>query len=229
MITVHSIADYYNLPEAQRTSLQYSIKTAERLDDWLRQRNSQPPTPHKPKDHWVRCKHCIDHVGLCSCKAEGHEGWVETEERDNSGVHPSGVTDCLKKLYYACSGKANEHHRFVDPTLQKIFDMGHAWHHVMQEFYGKKGAWGPPENYHPEVGIDPSEDGVWALGKQYWIRGHVDALLDDYRVNIAGMGEVSVRVVHEYKTIGSAGYKKLTKPKLEHPLNFNSIRGKSWL
>ena len=217
MIKVHSIADYNNLPEPQRLALQYSIKCKDRLKDWIRKRNSQPAAPRTQDNHWVRCKRCIEHVGVCACKADGHEGWVEAEpERDNSGVHPSGVTNCLKALYYACSGRASEHHRFVDPDLQFIFDMGHGWHYVVQNFYGKKGAWGAPESYHPEVAIDPSEDGQWVLGKQYWIRGSVDALLDDYRVDVPGMGEVSVRVVHEYKTIGADGYKKLTKPKPEH-------------
>lgn len=216
-LTVHSIADYFNLPEGQRNAIQYAIKTKDRLDDWLRTRNMQPLVPPAQQDYWIRCKHCLTHVGVCACKASGHEGWVENDDkgRDNSGVHPSGVMDCLKSLYYSCSGRAPEHHRFVDPDLQKIFDMGHGWHYVMQKFYGKKGAWCHPESYHPETDIDPDSD-VYPLAKQYLIRGHADALLTDYRVGVPGVGDVSVRLVHEYKTIGSSGYKKLTKPKPEH-------------
>lgn len=218
-LTVHSIADYYNLSEAQRQSLQYAIKSKERLLAWIRQRNMRPPVRPASLEPWVRCPRCIQHVGICECKAEEHEGWVRNEEeevRDNSGIHPSGVTDCLKTLYYACSGRAEEHHEFIDPELQMIFDMGHGWHRIMQKVYGRKGAWCHPDSYHDEVQIDPTSADL-PLAQQYWIRGHADALIDDYQIpDVPGLGAVSVRLVHEYKTINDAGYKKLTKPKPEH-------------
>lgn len=216
--TMHSIAEYYGFSEAERSAVQYAIKTKERLDNWLRQRNMQPPIPPSQADHWVRCKHCLDHPGICGCQAAGHAGWVENDDkgRDNSGIHPSGVMDCLKSLYYACAGRATEHFRFIDPELQRIFDMGHGWHHIMQDFYGKKGAWCHPESYHSEVEINPDDD-TYPLAKQYMIRGHADALLTDYQIrDVPNVGDVSVRLVHEYKTIGSSGYKKLTRPKPEH-------------
>ena len=51
----------------------------------------------------------------------------------------------------------------------------------------------------------------------YWIKGHVDALIDPYVITVPGIGNVAIRIVHEYKTINSNGYRSLTnKPKSDH-------------
>jgi CRISPR/Cas system-associated exonuclease Cas4 (RecB family) len=102
-----------------------------------------------------------------------------------------------------------------------IFDLGHAWHDTVQR-YGKSGAWGEPAGYRAEVPIDPDAkafDGnpILPLAHRYWIRGHADAVLDRYIVpKVPGLGDVSIKVVHEYKTINSGQYSKLTRPKPEH-------------
>jgi CRISPR/Cas system-associated exonuclease Cas4 (RecB family) len=219
MLTVHHISDLFDLSPEQQQAILKAIRCKERLIDWIRARNLIPPKQVPVVEaHYEPCK--------CQKKnpAEPQRWgwiWIEDERRDESDVHPSGVTGCLKSLWFSCSGYAQEHYKFVEPSLQMIFDMGHGWHGVMQNFYGKKGAWCAPELYHPEMDINPdatNPDGtpVLPLAADYWIRGHADALIDDYRMEVQGLGEVSIRLVHEYKTINDAGYKKLTKPKPEH-------------
>jgi CRISPR/Cas system-associated exonuclease Cas4 (RecB family) len=128
---------------------------------------------------------------------------------------------CVKKLWYDCAGFAQQAEEHIDVRLQRIFDIGHAWHHTIQR-YGNAGAWGPKEFYHDEVEIDPDKlatDGQFVLpvAGNYWIRGSVDAIIDRYVIpNVPTLGDVTVRMVHEYKTINSNGYSNLKKPKPEH-------------
>lgn len=90
--------------------------------------------------------------------------------------------------------------------------------------YGKGGAWGDSKLYHPEATIDPDAmtfDGqpVHELATQLWIKGHVDAVIDRYVIdNVPGIGPVSIRLVHEYKTINGNGYSKLTRPLAKHKM-----------
>lgn len=215
MLEINTIAEFLNLPTNIRDEIQKAIRGKDRLDNFLKSQNKRVGQERpKVEPHWAECKRC---------KPFGAPGyvWVEEHERDNSDIHPSQIDKCVKALVYACSGYANHLEEFIEPRLQQLFDLGSAWHLVMQG-YGKRGAWGNPDVYHPEATIDPdamAHDGtpIHQLATQYWIKGHVDAVIGRYEIdNVPGVGSVAIRLVHEYKTINSNGYSKLTRPKPEH-------------
>lgn len=212
MITLRTIAEFQRLNTAQQSAILSSLQTKSRLEKWLWSLNDKKPRPAKPDgepDGWTRCKRCLN-----------HPGWVPEEEaRDNSYIHPSAIHKCVRFHWYCCNDFASQMEEKIAPQLRMIFDVGHAWHHVVQS-YGKKGAWG--EGYTPEVSIEPDalgSDGQPVLPEaaRTWIQGHVDAVLSDYFVpSVPGLGDVSLRLMHEYKTINDDGFKRLTKPKFEH-------------
>lgn len=210
MLEIKTINDFLSLPTQVREEIQKAIRTKDRLEDFLRSQNKRLDK-EKTTPHWVTCNRCKE-----------HPGWVLSgRTRDDSDIHPSQINKCLKFLFYSCAGYTDKLEEFIEPRLQMIFDLGHAWHDTIQK-YGRKGAWGPPENYHAEVPIDPNAlaaDGtpISPVASKYWIRGSVDALIDDYRIeNVPSVGPVSIRLIHEYKTINGGQYSKLTRPKPEH-------------
>lgn len=215
MLEVNTIQDFYNLPLQARNEIQKALRTKDRLEQYIISQRKKVGQEVKPADaaHWAECR---------SCKPFGQPGFVWTEQRrDDNDIHPSQINKCLKVLYYSCTGKTAQLEERHEPRIQLIFDLGHAWHDVLQK-YGRKGAWVSPKDYFPEISIDP--DAVTAEGypvlpvaHRYWIRGSADALLKNYFLpNVPGLGEVSVRVIHEYKTINNGQYSKLTSPKPEH-------------
>jgi CRISPR/Cas system-associated exonuclease Cas4 (RecB family) len=215
MLEINTIAQFLDLPTQLRDEVQKAIRAKDRLDNWLRAQNKRIGTDlPKMEPHWEPCR---------SCKPWGHPGWVwrEEHERDNSDIHPSQIGKCLKALWFACSGYAGQLEEFIDSRTQMIFDIGSAWHLVMQH-YGAQGAWGDKNLYRAEVPIDPDAvtfDGhpIHPLANQLWIKGHVDAVVDKYLIdNVPGIGPVSIRLVHEYKTINSNGYSKLLRPMPSH-------------
>lgn len=216
MLEINTIDQFMALPTQARDEIQKAIRAKDRLEAFLKSQNKRVGQIQvRPESHWQQCPKCAPF---------GQPGWVwhqEEEERDDSDIHPSQINKCFKFLYYSCTGAAGELEEFIDPRLQMIFDIGHAWHITVQR-YGKRGAWCPPELYHPEVSIDPDAmafDGTPALpvANYYWIRGHVDALIDRYEIdNVPGIGPVAIRLIHEYKTINSGQYSKLNRPKPEH-------------
>lgn len=215
MLEINTVAEFLALPTPLRDEIQKAIRAKDRLDNWLRSQNKRTGVDiPKIEPHWAPCK---------SCGKWGQPGWVwrEEHERDNSDIHPSQIHKCMKALWFACAGYADQLEEFIDARTQMIFDIGHLWHSIVQR-YGTKGAWGPPELYHPEVPIDPDAtafDGtpVHPLASHYWIKGHVDAVIDKYYLeDVPGIGEMSIRLVHEYKTINSAQYGRLLRPKPEH-------------
>jgi CRISPR/Cas system-associated exonuclease Cas4 (RecB family) len=222
MLEINTIADFQALPGNVQNEVLRSIKAKERLDIFLRSQNKKAGP--KPEPHWAQCKGCLpEKPGVCRhCATWGQAGWVWKvfEGRDASDIHPSQIAKCMKALWYACNGFADFLEEYVDPRIQMIFSLGHAWHDVMQG-YGRRGAWCEPGFYHHEVQIDPDAvtfDGqpVLPLAKQFWIRGAADALIDKYLITVPGVGEVSIRLVHEYKTMNSNNYTKLIRPKPEH-------------
>lgn len=223
MLELHTIAQFQALPQNLQNEVTKALKTKDRLDEFLVSQNKRAGQSTF-KEGWVQCPGCLpNQPGTCRrCAASGHPGWLWIKEgRDASDIHPSQITRCIKTLVYACTGMQDQAEEYIDPRLQRIFDLGHAWHDVMQK-YGKRGAWGDPENYHKEHPIDPdavAHDGtpILPLAYQYWIKGAADALLEKYICrNVPGIGDVSLRVVHEYKTINSTQYGKLIRPKPEH-------------
>jgi CRISPR/Cas system-associated exonuclease Cas4 (RecB family) len=223
MLEINTIAEFQQLPTNLQSEIQKALRTKDRLEEFLRSLNTKAGQSQLTEG-WKPCPHCLtEQPGTCRhCAAGGQPGWLWAKEgRDSSDIHPSQINRCLKLLWYSCNGQQDQAEEYIDPRLRMIFDIGHAWHDVMQR-YGRMGAWGASEHYHKEVPIDPNAvafDGtpVLPLAHQYWIRGAADAVIDRYECrNVPGIGDVSVRMVHEYKTINSGGYSKLTRPKPEH-------------
>jgi len=214
MLELHTIQSFQALPPSLQGEVQKALRTKDRLDEHLRSLNKKAGETVKPSHeaHWEPCK---------KCSQWGQPGWVwHEQERDDSDIHPSQINKCLKMIWYSCNGYVDQLEEFVDPRLRLIFDIGHAWHDTVQR-YGRRGAWCDPAHYHPESRIDPDavKDGnpLLPVAHRYWIRGSADALIDQYICrNVPGLGDVSVKLVHEYKTINSNGYSKLTRPKPEH-------------
>jgi CRISPR/Cas system-associated exonuclease Cas4 (RecB family) len=215
MLEINTINEFLSLPTNVRDEIQKAIRTKDRLENFLLSMNKRSGQQIKPSEQggWEQCPKCLP---------TGYPGWVYKEAgRDDSDIHPSQINKCLKFLYYSCAGYTSHMEEIIDSRLRMIFDLGHAWHNVVQR-YGQMGAWGDPKHYRKEVAIDPdavTHDGhpILPIAHQFWLRGHVDGILDRYEIpNVPGVGDVAIRIVHEYKTINDGQYKKLTRPKPEH-------------
>lgn len=216
MLEINTIREFGALYAQQQDEILRALKVKDRLDKFLLDLN----TPKKIEPHWVACKNC--EAGVCKKCNKEYPGWYWYEQhlRDNSDIHPSQIDRCLKYLVLCCTGYADFHEERVNPTLRKIFDLGSAWHSVMQG-YGAKGAWGDPKDYLPEAPIDPDGltfDGtpILPIAAENWIKGSADALVTNYVVVTPSLGQVRIRLIHEYKTINSNGYTKLTRPLAKH-------------
>lgn len=116
----------------------------------------------------------------------------------------------MLKLYKELVGEEGQ--RRVEPRNQLIFDLGHAVHSMFQG-YGRKGAWGP--YYEPEAPIGGE---IQELADRLMIEGHADA---DTTMMVEPPNSpviYDVGIVHEYKTINSKNFAKLTRPKPEHKM-----------
>ncbi len=231
MLELNTIADFQQLPFDLQANVQKALRTKDRLEDYLRGLNKKPGDTTKPSHQakWEPCRHCVPNSpGTCKhCAKHGHPGWVWHEaSRNDADIHPSQIHKCLKALYYAVAGYSQHAEEFVDARLRMIFDIGSAWHDTVQR-YGRDGAWCKPEHYKTEPEIDPDAVGpdgqpILPLAAYYRVRGHADAIIDRYECqNVPGLGDISVRVVHEYKTMNSGQYEKLTRPKPEHKWQAN--------
>ena len=208
MLEIMTIGDFMALPVPQREEIQKALRVRDRLDKWLDGLNTRRPTSLQAE--WRRCR---------SCDPE-HPGWLLWQPRNDSDIHPSQIHKCAKKLWYDCAGCSSQMEDNIEPRLRRIFDLGHAWHHTVQG-YGRAGAWGEKEHYHDEVEIDPGTPDIpnpaLPTAARLWIRGSVDAVIDRYILpDVPTLGDVAVRMVHEYKTINSAAYSNLKRPKPEH-------------
>lgn len=222
MLEINTISDFYLLSPEQRGDICRNIKTVDRLKIYLQSLNNQPIKEKDPS--WIPCKKCEK------------RGWIldEKEERRNDAdIHASQIHRCIKNIWFSCTPYVFERKSNVDSKGRMIFDHGHMLHHMLQG-YGKKGAWGDPKFYQDEVKIYPSyseakENGAHELPEavKYHVRSSVDAILWRYIVpDIRGIGDVSVRLIHEYKSISPGkptkdgglygGYASLKGPKPEH-------------
>lgn len=220
MLEINTIQDFFALSPEQRGDICRNIKTVDRLKDYLRSLNIKKEAP---PPQWIPCKKCET------------KGWVyeEHEERNNADIHASTIHKCLKHIWYNCAGYSDQAINNITPEGRLVFDHGHALHHMFQS-YGRRGAWGSPSDYQAEVTILPTE--IEAIEKKthvlpeaikYRVRSSVDAVLWKYVVpNVRGLGDVSVRLIHEYKSIGPGkpkkdgtlfgGFADLKGPKVEH-------------
>ena len=181
------------------------------------------PIVRRPRDgtdiHPSSITRCIKRIWMDCTSIEMDIEEIVYDERGDPRIDPANgnpITE-IKHRMVPYADLTEEH---IDPRLQMIFDTGTAWHGVMQG-YGHKGAWGPRKNYSDEVPIDPDEryeegEIVNPTAEKYWIKGAVDGVVDPYLMDVPGIGKVAIRVIHEYKTINSNGYKNLTKPKSDH-------------
>jgi CRISPR/Cas system-associated exonuclease Cas4 (RecB family) len=194
VIRLHTINEWFQVDPAVRSIILQSIKLKDKLNRFLVANQQKPPLP--PEGAWMKCNRC-----------DG-SGQVHKSPR-HPGIHPSQVVgQCLLKVYWQLIG-LEETSKFNAKTLL-IFDIGHAVHHMFQT-YGQAGAWG--SHYVPEIKIT---DGSHALATELFIEGHADAdtvmVIDD----IPNAPIYEVGIVHEYKTINTANFGKLTRPKPEH-------------
>ncbi len=209
MLVINTISEFQALSLTHQEEILRGIRAKDRLDSYLLGLNGKKEIVPA---HWEPCRKCHpDHPGW---------RWREQVGRDNSDIHPSQIDKCLKYLVLCCSGYGTQHEDAVDARIRRIFDLGHAWHHTMQE-YGRRGAFCEPQYYHHEAPIDPDAvtfDGHPALpiANKYWIRGSADALIDYYMLSTPSLGDVAIRIVHEYKTIKSDLYDKLKRPDPKH-------------
>lgn len=211
MLTINTIADFYNLSEEHRGAILKALDTKGRLVDWLDQKARQPTRWHK-------------HTFQGTCRECDGAGTYTHTPRDSRDIHPSQITKCVKKIWFDCSVSSEKDpdgdpipfyvysENYVEPHLQMIFDQGHGLH-AQYQGYGIKGAWG--DNYEAELPIDP-DGGLLPLAECFWIRGSVDALLGPYFIKVPGIGPVAIRVIHEYKSINDNQYKTLKSPKVDH-------------
>ena len=231
MLTVHTISDWFRLPGSTQTAILKNLRTKTRLEDWLRSLNDKKKRMFT-KPFYMKCKEC------------GGKGKFWVEPRDSSDIHPSQITKCSQKLWFDCSavemdwptefdenGNPTKTERmlvpyykiaeeYIEPKLRMIFDLGHGVHDMFQK-YGMRGAWGDKRAYFPEFPIDPDKknqqgDTLLPNAEAFWIKGSVDALLHPYIIHVPGIGDVSLRVIHEYKSINDNGYSRLNSPKADH-------------
>lgn len=201
VVQLHTIDQWLQQDPVVRNSILKNIRLKDRLEKWLDTEDKKPPLK-EPK--WAPCNKC-NHANETP---DQEKGWVLLEPR-RPGIHPSQIAHpCLLKIYYEMIGTTQKQH--ISPRLRRIFDLGHAVHHMFQA-YGLKGAWGP--GYVPESTIAPEYQ---ELANLLMLEGSADAehvmVIDD----ILGGPIYEVGVVHEYKTINATNFKTLTSPKPDH-------------
>lgn len=194
IVQLHTIQQWLQqTPTIQSTILQ-NIRLRYRLEMWMRSRAERPALQEVISEPCYRC--------------EG-TGTIKHFPR-LPGIHPSSLgSSCLLQIYNEMIGKPGREK--FDFRFQLIYNLGSAAH-LMFQGYGLKGAWGP--YYKPESRIcEELQDIAYDL----LLEGSADAenilVIDD----IAGSDTIyEVGLIHEYKTINDAGFKKLARPKPEH-------------
>jgi CRISPR/Cas system-associated exonuclease Cas4 (RecB family) len=152
------------------------------------------PTGRDPDPYTVK--------GVTWTKATDHflvmEGYLWGLNKKSTGrsthcIHPSEIstTSCDRVIAYGLMGTKEK--RSVDPKLRRIFDVGHAFHDVLQAVMADA-----LPNFRDEVP-------VYHEGLN--IKGHCDGVTKP---------EDSADLALELKSIGSNGYAKLTSPKSDH-------------
>lgn len=136
--------------------------------------------------------------------------------------HPSGlVGDCDFKLFLDLWGA--DYVPKQTKTLQMIFDTGTAIHGQLDYLFVTHAA-DLGYDFIPEIGFKPTyvEDTTGEV--RAWVEndaidglrvaGHADGQMT--RVFKINRKEIRLRIVFEFKTISSSGFRKLTKPHLAH-------------
>lgn len=207
MLSITSIRQFLSLTNQQQADILNGLHPREQLLNWLEKK--RPKLEIEP--HWVKCNKCSG------------SGQIFLEPRDNNGIHASQIHLCKRKLWFDVKGYGNHHQAENSGKLNLIFDHGTALHEMLQG-YGSKGAWGP--NYFPEIKLLPTQEQcvakglpAYPLALKHQIKSSVDAAVYQVQVdNVTSLGSVLVDTGHEYKSIGSNGYKQLTDAKAVHKM-----------
>jgi CRISPR/Cas system-associated exonuclease Cas4 (RecB family) len=194
VVQLHTIDQWMQVDLRLRPLILMELKVKDRLQKFL-SKLSNGPAPTEAE--WVPCSKC------------NKKGWVLDEPR-YPGIHPSQLPHpCMLKVWNEMTGV--EGHEKIEPRTRLIFDIGHAVHHMMQT-YGAHGAWGDVF-YKPESKLTGE---IQPLSEELMIEGSADAENIIIVDNIPNAPIYEVGVVHEYKTINTDGYGKLSRPKPEH-------------
>ncbi len=222
MIEINTISDFYSLTPEQRGDICRNIKTTERLREYLDTKQEDKEDEQEPT--WVPCK---------KCDKRGYVLTNNEERRNNADIHASQIYKCMKNLWYSCTPLVDQRIDKTDTKTKLTFQHGHMIHHMLQN-YGRKGAWCNPEFYQDEAKIYPTIGEAVANNAhqlpeafKYRVRSSVDAVIWKYKVpNIRGIGDVNVRLIHEYKSISPGrptkdgklygGFASLTGPYPDH-------------
>lgn len=215
MLVINTVSEFFELSSQQRYDIQRSIQARARLDAWLEQAD------FRERENYERIKR--GEVKSKPCKYCDGTGEHHVEVRESNDIHPSQLSKCIKLLWYYAMGLAHlAEVQTIEPRLKRIFDLGHAWHDMMQS-YGERGAWRHPNEpsgllstYEREVAIDPDNESM-PIACDFRLRGAADAVMVNYFVpNVPNVGDVLIRIVHEYKTMKSTVFDQLRRPKPEH-------------
>lgn len=192
IVQLLTVKQWLTVDDVTRITVLKNIKLKERLAAWMEKNAERPPLTAPTVTECNRC---------------GGSGEVIAHPR-LPGLHPSQIGHpCMLRIYNQMIGLTED--RGVNFRTQLIFDLGSAVHLMFQK-YGLKGAWGP--YYKPEATIDEKSS---ELAYELLIDGSADAenilVIDDHPDVTFEVG-----IIHEYKTINDANFKKLTSPKPEH-------------
>lgn len=196
-VQVLTIDQWKRLDFQVQDAILRNIKLKDRLHVWIKEQRAKQM---KPTDDPV----------YRPCSGCEQTGWVLKEPR-YPGIHPSQVIhQCMLRIFWEMQGKeAVQKH---EARLLLIFDFGTALHHMMQG-YGEKGAWGPHYKKEVPINVDTQE-----LAKHLMLEGSADAE-NILTLDIEGHPFYEVGLIHEYKSINSENYSKLTvRPKPDHKL-----------
>lgn len=190
---LHTIDQWLSTDPAIRAEVLRNIKLKDRLYRWIVEHEKREKTITEAV--WKQCG---------ACGGVGHY----LKEPRYDGIHPSQLPHpCMLKIFNDMIGVKGEMKH--EARLLLIFALGTAAHNMFQG-YGEKGAWGPYYKKEAPIQADLQE-----LADVLMIEGHADA---DNILTIEEIPGVIVEIglVHEYKTINSNGFEKLTRPKPEH-------------
>jgi CRISPR/Cas system-associated exonuclease Cas4 (RecB family) len=197
IVQLHTIEQWNSVtPDIQKLVITH-IKLKDRLHRYLMERQKKKNERVSPEEPtWVPCNKCET------------KGWVLREPR-YPGVHPSQVAhQCLLRLYKELIGERG--FDSADPRTMLIWAFGTSLHDLFQA-YGEDGAWG--SYYKKEAKITGE---LQKIAEVLMLEGHADA--DNILVieEIPNAPIFEVGIIHEYKSINSYNFSKLTRPKPEH-------------
>lgn len=200
VLQLHTLEQWFAQPQQVRSTVLQNIKLVQRLKSWTETKAARPSLT-EPK--WVPCNECGEEIN-----GARYPGWKLKSPRA-PGIHPSQLGNaCMLKIYWDMEGKPAK--RRFDFQSHMIFELGTAAHKMLQS-YGLAGAWGP--HYRPETVIAPH---IQPLADELYMYGSADAdsllVIDD----IPDFPVVELGLIHEYKTIKSENFTRLTAPKPEH-------------